>query len=137
MLFLHARAAPAQSYYFLSKNSNNAHSVPRPAVTHGDQNHMVVHPSIRTINASWHTLSSSTSLPPQPPPSSAILKRADDALRSSSTSYPGGGTGMGYEFEVEGEVLARAKARESGTARDKSIELDLTGTQVDSFDNKH
>ncbi len=85
---------------------------------------------IQTINVSgWSPSSSLSSLPPQPPPSSAVLKRAEEALSSSSSSIVGN-----YNFEVERGVLARAKAREGATAREKSIELDLTGAQVDSFD---
>ena len=97
---------------------------------------MVVYPDlasarIQTTNASgWCQSSSSSSLPPQPPPSSAVLMRAEEALSSSSSSI----VEMKYGFDVERGVLARAKAREGSTAREKSIELDLTGAQVDSFD---
>ncbi|KAL3816537.1 hypothetical protein ACHAXA_011836 [Cyclostephanos tholiformis] len=82
---------------------------------------MVVYPDlvtarIRTVNPSWHA-TSSTSMPPRPPPSSDVLKRAIDALSSSfsSASYVGGMMTMGgggYAFEVEEEVLARAREGE-------------------------
>ena len=108
---------------------------------------MVVYPDlasarIQTTNASgWCQSSSSSSsspssssLPPQPPPSSAVLRRAEEALMSSSSSPSSSIVEMKYGFDVERGVLARAKAREGTTAREKSIELDLTGAQVDSFD---
>lgn len=100
---------------------------------------MVVYPDLAsariqtTVDPSFPSLSS---LPPQPPPSSEVLKRAEDALYSSSMSSSWSSSIVGrYDFVVEREVLARARAREGSTAREKSIELDLTGAQVDSFDN--
>jgi hypothetical protein len=86
----------------------------------------------RILTANPRILPTSSTLPPQPPPSSTVLENVkavltkSTALSSSSSSN--------YTFNVEREVLARARAREGTTAKENSIELDLTGVQVDSFD---
>ena len=86
----------------------------------------------RILTANPTILPTSSTLPPQPPPSSTVLENVkavltkSTALSSSSSSN--------YTFNVEREVLARARARERTTAKENSIELDLTGVQVDSFD---
>jgi len=83
---------------------------------------------IRTANP--YMLRTTSTLPPQPPLSSTVLKNVEAVLTKSTASS----SSSNYTFEVEREVLTRARVREGTTAKDNSIELDLTGVQVDSFD---
>jgi hypothetical protein len=84
--------------------------------------------SIRTANP--YMLRTTSTLPPQPPLSSTVLKNVEAVLTKSTALS----SSSNYTFEVEREVLTRARVREGTTAKDNSIELDLTGVQVDSFD---
>jgi hypothetical protein len=86
----------------------------------------------RILTSNPKMLPTSSALPPQPPPSSTVLKNAEDALTKSTIIASS--SSSNYTFGVEREVLARARAREGTTAKENSIELDLTGVQVDSFD---
>lgn len=69
-------------------------------------------------------------LPPQPPLSSTVLKNVEAVLTKSTALS----SSSNYTFDVEREVLARARVREGTTAKENSIELDLTGVQVERFD---
>mmetsp|Transcript_8378 Transcript_8378/g.14592 ORF Transcript_8378/g.14592 Transcript_8378/m.14592 type:complete len:114 (+) Transcript_8378:77-418(+) len=81
-------------------------------------------------SSSKKSSSSSSSLPPPPPPSSVILNQIEDY--SSAYKKP---SLTPYKFDVEREVMARAKKRreeqkknggEGGGGHNESIELTLS-----------
>ncbi|KAL7541194.1 hypothetical protein ACHAXR_010716 [Thalassiosira sp. AJA248-18] len=88
-----------------------------------DNDHLVYPNLVSAHIKTSNVLSPSTaSLPPPPPPSSSVLKRAEEAAQKPSLEK--------YEFNVEREVLARARKREDH-ANEASIELSLSGTVKD------
>lgn len=87
----------------------------------------LVSANIKTSNPTTTTTTSNKNLPPQPPQSSSILQSAYN-ITSQPTLIP-------YKFEVEREVLERAKKREENKKKknsssssdvDESIELTLS-----------
>ena len=72
----------------------------------------LVSANIKTSNPTT-TTTSNKNLPPQPPQSSSILQSAYN-ITSQPTLLP-------YKFEVEREVLERAKKREENKKKEKGL----------------
>ena len=76
----------------------------------------LVSANIKTSNPTTISTTSNKNLPPEPPQSSSILQSAYE-ITSQPTLLP-------YKFEVEREVLERAKKREENNNKKKGSEVD-------------